>query len=135
VEQLLTFMIALVEIFCQAIAQEKQGEKLLDGTPMDYYYQNGSAVHAEFSDGQFKYKWIAGPNKEVEGSEEYRSRKIADKTYMVNFMVQANSSFVTIVFNYNQNVMSPSALLAPGTDQELVLFEAGIIEQLTLKEK
>ncbi len=54
---------------------------------------------------------------------------------MVNFMVQANSSFVTIVFNFNQNVMSTSALLAPGTDQELILFDAGIIEQLTLKEK
>jgi hypothetical protein len=135
VKQLLTFMIALVVISCQAIAQEKQGEKLLDGTSMDYYYQNGSAVHAEFADGQFKYKWIAGPNTGAEGSEEYRSRKIGAKMYMVSFMVQANSSFVTIVFNFNQNVMSTSALLAPGTDQELILFEAGIIEQLTLKEK
>ena len=134
-KQFATTMLALLAISCQVIAQEKQNENLLDGNSMDYYYQNGSAVHAEFSDVQFKYKWITGPNKEVEGSEEYRSRKIADKTYMVNFMVQANSSFVTIVFNYNQNVMSTSALLAPGTDQELVLFEAGIIEQLTLKEK
>ena len=111
-----------------------QGEQLLDGTSLNYHYQNGSAVKAEFDNGQFKYKWIAGPYKDLEGSEEYRSRKIGDRIYMVNFMVDANSSFVTIVFNFNQNMMSTSALIAPGTDQELILFDAGIIEHLNLKE-
>jgi len=130
-----TTMLAILAISCQVIAQEKQDEYLLDGTSMDYYYQNGSAVHAEFLDGQFKYQWIAGPAKGTEGSEQYRSRKIGDKMYMVNFMVEANSTFVTIVFNFNQNVISTSALIAPGTDEELVLFDGGIIEQLILKVK
>ena len=134
-KQFVTTMLALLAISCQVIAQEKQDEYLLDGTSMDYYYQNGSAVHAEFLDGQFKYKWIAGPAKGTEGSEKYRSRKISDKMYMVNFMVEANSTFVTIVFNFNQNVISTSALIAPGTDEELIIFDGGIIEQLILKVK
>jgi hypothetical protein len=134
-KQSLIFMLAILAITCQAVAQEKQDEHLLDGTSMDYYYQNGSAVHAELLDGQFKYLWTAGPVKGTEGSEKYRSRKIGDKMYMVNFMVETNSTFVTIVFNFNQNVFSTSALIAPGTDKELILFDGGIIEQLTLKIK
>ena len=132
-KQLLTFVLAFSFISCQLMAQEKQDEHLLDGTSMDYYYQNGSAVHAEFEDGHFKYTWIAGPIKGAEGSENYRSRKIGDKMYMVNFKAEADATFVTIVFNFNENVISTSAILAPGTEQEQVLFDGGIIEQLILK--
>jgi hypothetical protein len=126
--------LTLLAITFNALAQENNDEHLLDGTSMDYHYQNGSAVHVEFIDGQFHYKWIAGPNKDAEGSEPYRSRKIGDRLYLVNFMVQTNSSFVTIIFNFNQNVIHTSALLAPKSDQEMIMFHGGIIEHLNLKE-
>lgn len=119
----------------QAISQESQDEHLLDGTSMDYFYQNGSAVHAEFDHGQFKFNWILGPNTGASGMCNYRSRKIGDKLYLVNFKYEPSAAFVTIVFNFNENVFSTSALLGAGSDEELVLFEAGIIEQLTLTEK
>ncbi|HMG68029.1 MAG TPA: MoaF N-terminal domain-containing protein [Chitinophagaceae bacterium] len=115
-------------------AQDKIDEHLLDGTSMDYYYQNGSGVHVEFANGQFNWKWIAGPDKGAIGNEKYLSRKIGDKTYMINFKVTTSSNFVTIIFNFNQNVMYTSALLDPKTPQEQVLFEGGIIEHLRLKE-
>jgi hypothetical protein len=124
----------LLIISLPSLAQEFQDEHLLDGTSMDYYYQNGTAVHLEIFDGQLKYKWLAGPNKGAEGQEKYRSRKIGDKMYLVNFMNEASSTFVTLIFNFNQNVMYSSALIAPGTDQENVLFDGGIIEHLQLKE-
>jgi hypothetical protein len=117
-----------------SVAQDKSNEHLLDGTSMDYYYQNGTGVHVQFANGQFNWKWIAGPDKDSIGSEKYLSRKIGDKTYMINFKVTSNSNFVTIVFNFNQNVVYTSALLYPKTDQEQVLFEGGIIEHLRLKE-
>ena len=115
-------------------AQDKSNEHLLDGTSMDYYYQNGTGVHVQFANGQFNWKWIVGPDKDSTGSEKYLSRKIGDKTYMINFKVTANSNFVTIVFNFNQNVMYTSALFDPKTDHEYVLFEGGIIEHLRFKE-
>ena len=130
----LIFALSLV-IITQSNAQEKQDEHLLDGTSMNYYYQNGTAVHVDFADGQFKFKWIAGPNKDSEGQVTYRSRKIGDKLYMVNFFEETNLTFVTIVFNFNQNVLHTSALIAGASDQPLILFDGGIIENLTLKEK
>ncbi len=133
-KQLLIGMVAFLAISFQSFAQENQDEHLLDGTSMDYFYQNGTAVHFEIFEGQIKYKWIAGPNKDAEGQEKYRSRKIGDKMYLLNFMNEPSSTFVTLIFNFNQNVMYSSALIAPGTDQELVLFDGGIIEHLSLKE-
>jgi MoaF N-terminal domain len=117
-----------------SVAQDKSNEHLLDGTSMDYYYQNGTGVHVQFANGLFNWKWIAGPNKDSTGSEKYLSRKIGDKTYMINFKVIANSNFVTIVFNFNQNVIYTSALLNPKTAHEQVFFEGGLIENLKLKE-
>ena len=118
----------------QSFAQENKDEHLLYGTSMNYYYQNGTAVHVEFLSGQFKYKWIAGPNAGSEGQNNYRSRKIGNKMYLVNFHEESNSTFVTIVFNFNQNVISTSAIIAPNSEQENIIFEGGIIENLHLKE-
>lgn len=115
-------------------AQEEQVQHLLDGTSMNYYYQNGGGVHVEFKEGRFHYTWIAGPYSGTEGSIPYRSRKIGDKQYMVNFYEKDTMTFVTIVFNFNQMMLSTSALLAPGTEQEAILFDGGIIEHLTLQE-
>jgi len=133
-KQLVFCIATLLIISLPSFAQESQDEHLLDGTSMDYYYQNGTAVHLEIFDGQLKYKWLTGPNKGAEGQEKYRSRKIGDKMYLVNFMNEASSTFVTLIFNFNQNVMYSSALIAPGTGQENVLFDGGIIEHLQLKE-
>jgi len=121
-------------------AQEEQevsmhDEHLLDGTSMNYYYQNGTAVHIEFVDGIVKWKWIAGPWKDSESQEEYRSRKIGNKMYLVNWIEGGHSTFVTLIFNFNQNVMYCSALLFPQTEYERILFEGGIIEQLVFVEE
>jgi len=54
---------------------------------------------------------------------------------MISFMVVARKSYVTIIFNFNQNIFSTSAFLSPGTDKEMTLFEEGTTERVTLKEK
>ncbi len=131
----LVFIAAIIlAVAFHSNAQEEKDQHLLDGTSMNYYYQNGTAVHVEFINGQFKYKWIAGPNAGAEGQNNYRSRKIGNKMYLVNFHEESNSTFVTIVFNFNQNVISTSAIIAPNSERENIIFEGGIIENLHLKE-
>ncbi|WP_276388508.1 MoaF N-terminal domain-containing protein [Eudoraea chungangensis] len=134
-KKLTTIILVFVAISFQAIAQDEERTNLLDGTSMDYTYENGGGVHADFVNGNFNYKWTAGPNEGVEGSEDYMSKKIGDKLYMIGFMVEANKSYVTIVFNFKKKVFSTSAILSPGTDKEMILFEGGIIKQVVLKEQ
>ena len=133
-KQLVAFMFAFLALTCQSNAQENQDEHLLDGTSMNYFYQTGTAVHIEFVEGVAKWKWIAGPWKDGVGKEKYRSRKIGDKMYLVNILEEGPSTFVTLIFNFNQNVMWSSLLLFPQTDNEQIWFDGGIIEHLKLVE-
>jgi len=126
------FLLLLLTPCTTTFGQENRDMHLLDGTSMNYYYSNGSAVHVSFDEGNFNYKWLAGPLKDAEGREAYRSRKVGQGMYLVNFMVQATKTFVTILFNFDAGVMYTSALFTPGTEQEMQFFEGGIIEQLTL---
>jgi MoaF N-terminal domain len=122
-------------LFFSATAQDAGDEHLLDGTSVTYYYDNGSGVHAEFADGQIQFTWVAGFFKGSGGKAVYRSRKIGDKMYMVNFLVETGGSFVTIVFDFGKYTLSSSALLNSNSPQKQIFFEAGTIKELNLKEK
>lgn len=111
-------------------------EHLLDGTSMNYYYQNGKAIHLDIYDGKLKYKWIARPAK-GKGNKDlpYKSRKIGNKMYLVSWLEESHPDYVTLVFNFNNNVMYSSGILRFGTKKQFTVFDGGIIEDLTLVEK
>ena len=114
-----------------SFASDEKPEHLLDGISMDYFYQNGSGIHIEFYDGKVRFEWIDGPAKGVSrGDIPYRSRKIGDEMYLVNFHEEEVMDFITLIFNLKQNVMYSSALAKYGTDRERTIFFGGIIEHL-----
>jgi hypothetical protein len=96
---------------------------LLDGTSLDADYETGSRVHVEFKDGQIISKWIAGPGQDATGQESYRSKKIADKMYVVNLLKTSSHSFVTLIIDFNQNVLYASAIHGVGTKDEAILWK------------
>jgi len=112
-------------------AKDVKPEHLLDGTTLEYYYQNGSGISIDFYDGKLRYEWIAGPPKGNMGKDiPYRSRKIGDEMYIVNFHEKHKPDFVTLIFNLKQNVMYSSAILRYGTDKEMISFSGGIVEHV-----
>ncbi len=122
--------------FSSISAQEKQPEHLLDGTSMKYYYQTGMAIHLELYEGMLKYRWIAGPRK-GKGNQDlpYSSRKIGDKMYVISWLEGSHPDYLTLIFNFNNNVMYSSGILRFGTPDQFTVFDGGIIEDLTLVEK
>ncbi len=133
-KQLLFFASFFIITTFHSTAQTKQGEHLLDGTSLDIYYETGSHVHVEFNDGQIISQWIAGPGHDATGQESYRSKKIGDKMYVVNFPKTPTHSFCTLIFNFNQNVLCASAIRGVGTKDEAIFLEGATIEHLHLKE-
>lgn len=127
---------ALLLICNSAFAGQKHSEHLLDGTKMDYYYQNGAGIHLEFYNGMLRYDWIAGPKKgDKNQALAYNSRKIGDKMYVINWLEEAHPDFMTLIFNFNNNVMYSSGILRFGSEKQFTVFDGGIIENLTLIEK
>ena len=117
-------------------AQAKQAEHLLDGTSMNYYYQNGGGIHIELYDGMLKYEWIVGPRK-GNGNKDlpYNSRKIGDRLYIVSWLEESHPDYTTLVFNFANNVMYSSGIFRYGTEDQFTRFDGGIIENLHLVEK
>lgn len=117
-------------------AEEKNAEHLLDGTSLVYYYQNGAGISMQLYDGKLKYEWISGPAKGNSGKDiPYLSRKIGDEMYIINFHQKEKGNFITLIFNFKQNVMCGSNLLRYGTDKEKIGFHGGIIEHVKRLDK
>jgi hypothetical protein len=122
-KQLLFLAFFFIITTFHSTAQTKQDEHLLDGTSLDLYYETGSHVHVESNDGQ------------IISQGRYRSKKIGDKMYVVNFLKTPEHSFVTLIFNFNQNTSCASAIRGVGTKDEAIFLEGATIEHLHLKEK
>ena len=133
----ITLIVSILLVFVGTIsAQKKQSEHLLDGTSMKYYYQTGMAIHLELYDGKLKYEWITGPRK-GKGNKDlsYSSRKIGDKMYVISWLEESHPDYMTLIFNFNNNVMYSSGILRFGSKNQFTVFDGGIIEDLTLVEK
>lgn len=135
-KKLIMLLFILFASFSTLVAQEKQAEHLLDGTSMKYYYQTGMAIHLELYDGKLKYKWITGPRK-GKGNQDlaYKSRKIGDKMYVISWLEESHPDYMTLIFNFNENVMYSSGILRFGSKDQFTVFDGGIIEDLILVEK
>lgn len=119
-----------------AKAQDIDTPPLLDGTEVTYFYQNGMGAHIEFYDGKLKYEWVSGPRKGKGNKDlEYRSRKIGEKIYVINWLEESHPDFMTLIFNFENNVMYSSGILRFSTEQQKVAFDGGIIQDLKLVTK
>ena len=115
---------------------KSSGEHLLDGTSMNYYYQNGSGIHIQLYEGMLRYEWVEGPRK-GKGNKDlaYHSRKIGPNMYVINWLEKAHPDFMTLIFNFNNNVMYSSGILRFGAKEQFTVFDGGIIEDLVLVTK
>jgi hypothetical protein len=132
---LFIFMLAFIFINTGAYADAKNYEHLLDGSSMKYYYQSGSGVQMEFYDGKLKYEWITGPRK-GKGNHDlsYQSRKIGHKMYLVSWLEESHPDYITLVFNFDNNTIFSSGIARFGSENQLIVFDGGIVENLVLIE-
>jgi|TARA_B110000263_G_C15252227_1_gene484684 hypothetical protein len=109
-------------------------EHLLDGYSLNLQYQSGDAIHLEFYEGMGKYQWITGRNK-GKGDQDipYRSRKIGDDLYLLNWHETDKKDYLTVVFDFKNMVVYNSIIIGyennPERPQKTV-FLGGIIDHL-----
>ncbi|MBJ2175172.1 hypothetical protein JBL43_13040 [Aureibaculum sp. A20] len=113
-------------------------EHFLDGYSLNFQYQNGTAIHMEFSNGKAEYEWVAGPAKGNGNSDiSYRSRKIGDNLYLVNWHETGKKDYLTIVFDFEKMIVHSSIIIGyenkPARTLKTV-FSSGIIDHLNKTE-
>jgi len=109
-------------------------EHLLDGTGFTFQYQNSGAMDIAFAGGELTYTWIAGRNAgEPERSFPYKSRKISEDIYLVNWHEPDATNFVTMVYNFKSNSCAVSVISRYGSEKPFRGFQAGVIEHVKKK--
>lgn len=140
VTTLLLFVCAISFSYAQSKTSKEnkfefeQAEHFLDGYSLNFQYQNGTAIHMEFDKGQAQYEWVAGPAK-GNGNKDipYRSRKIGDNLYLVNWHEVGLKDYLTIVFDFNTMVVHSSIIVGYENNPKRTLktvFRSGIIDHL-----
>ncbi|WP_142784099.1 MoaF-related domain-containing protein [Changchengzhania lutea] len=109
-------------------------EHLLDGYSMNFQYQNGTAIHMAFNNGKAKYKWLVGPAK-GNGNQDisYRSRKIGENLYLINWHEIDKNDYLTIVFDFDKMIVHSSIIIGYKNEAKRTLqtvFRSGIIDHL-----
>ncbi|MCM4152925.1 hypothetical protein DHD05_15135 [Arenibacter sp. N53] len=115
-----------------------QPEHFLDGYSLNFQYQDGTAIHMEFYNGQAKYEWVAGPAK-GNGNKDipYRSRKIGSDLYLINWHETDKRDYLTLVFDFEKMLVHSSIIVGYENRPERTLktvFKSGIIDHLKTAE-
>lgn len=114
--------------------QFAEDEHFLDGYSLNFQYQDGKAIHMEFNDGKAQYEWISGPGKGNGNADiPYRSRKIGENLYIVNWHETGKKNYLTIVFDFDKMIIHSSIIIGYENKPERTLktvFSTGVIDHL-----
>ena len=126
--------------FAQSNTQEENKfqfgipEHYMDGYSLNYQYQDGKAIHMEFDNGKANYEWINGPRKGKGNTDiPYRSRKIGENLYIVNWHETGIKDYLTIVFDFEKMMIHSSIIVGYENKPERRLktvFLTGVIDHL-----
>ncbi|MEM7291233.1 MAG: hypothetical protein AAF412_12840 [Pseudomonadota bacterium] len=130
--KLLAVTLAMQTFALAAWAQVGTGTHNLDGTEVNWTYNNNDAqMIVSFADGLAKYEWIAGAPKGNSDSEiPYSSREIAPNVYLMSWVQDDRPDYITMIFNFNDMTIATTGVLRPGTDEERRLFLDGVINSV-----
>lgn len=114
-----------------------EAEHYLDGYSLNFQYQGGKAIHMEFYNGKAKYEWVDGPGKGRGNTDiPYRSRKIGENLYLVNWHETGIKDYLTIVFDFEKMIVHSSIIIGYENKPERKLktvFLTGVIDHLKKK--
>ena len=128
--RLIFLSIVFLIVSLPSLAQNNEPQ-LLDGMEIEYTYTDGGAVIVTFYDGLVKFRWVAGHNQGATGEDfNYRTHKISDDIYLVNWQMPDEQNFVNLLINFETNSLYGSALMAYATEQEFIIFDEAVITRI-----
>lgn len=109
-----------------------ENKHILDGTTIDWTYRvSGSGMILSFENGLAEYEWVRGSRKGRRADNiAYQSRKIGDDMYLINWVQPEKPDFITLIFDFKNNVAFSSGLIGYGTERQKNLFMDGFVHSV-----
>ena len=112
---------------------ERSTNTELNGTELQYTYEDGAEVILAFYDDKLKFEWIAGPFKGTKRQDlPYQSRRIDNGVYLINWHDVGPGSFPTLYIDIPSKRVFGSAIIGYRSDEPFVLFDAAKISRVEL---
>jgi hypothetical protein len=139
-------LLSFATIALSAIPGQSQDRHTLDGTWVRYKYDTHGEARLQCFDGKVMWRWLDENNPEAardarpSDQEELDAlpdkwAKGGDRIYVINWLHEPPSSYVTIMFNFKDSAVCGSAILSPGSKDQSVLFDKGIVKEFRLAGK
>ena len=104
---------------------------LLDGTTMQYTYEQTGTVEVFYKNGRMGYEWMDGPLKGESGEGFiYRAREVGKNQYFVSWHEPELPGFVTLYIDFVAGRVHSSVLAAYATEDEQIHFDTALISQV-----
>jgi len=125
-------LVGAIAVLCAtsaAWAQAGTGSHILDGTKVDWTYNNSDArMVVSFADGLGQYEWVAGGR--TGNSDEaipYSSREIAPNVFLMSWIQADRPDFITMIFDFNAMTVATTGLIGYTKEEPRQLFLDGVI--------
>lgn len=106
-------------------------DQALSQIELEYTYSDGGTVVLTIKE-KLSYRWTAGSFKGVAVSDRiYKSRRIGDEMYLVNWHDTENKNFVNVIIDLKNQKVYGSGLIAYGTENETSGFDEAKINRTT----
>lgn len=127
--QTLAVAIVLLVTAATAWGQAGTGDHSLDGTSVDWTYNNSEArMVVSFSEGLGQYEWIAGGRTgNSDSAIPYSAREISPDIFLMSWIQAGRPDFITMIFDFNAMTVATTGLIGYGSDNERMLFMDGVI--------
>ena len=104
---------------------------MLDGTTMQYTYDEMGTVRTVYENGLISFEWLSGPLEGGVGEGfVYRAREIGQRRYLVNWHEPELPGFVTLYIDFDALEVHSSLIAAYGTDDEQIHFDTVKIDSV-----
>ena len=104
---------------------------LLDGTTMQYTYEEMGTVLVTYDQGCIGFEWVGGPIKgETGGGFPYRARKVGEDQFFVNWHEPDMPGFVTLHIDFVSGHVHSAVLAAYASENEQIHFDTATIDQV-----
>ena len=104
---------------------------LLDGTTMQYTYNELGTVRASYENGCIGFEWLAGPMQgEADDGFPYNAREVGKDRYFVSWHEPELPGFVTLYIDFALGEVSSSVLMAYATENEQIHFDSASIDSV-----
>ncbi len=102
---------------------------LLDGTRMQYTYNDMGTVRTSYDKGCISFEWISGPLQGGTGAGfNYRAREVGENRFFVSWHEPELPGFVTLLIDFQAGQVHSSLIAAYGSEEEQIHFDTASID-------